>query len=261
MQSATRLGSGRSLRRHSLMPQPFKHPTTHVYYFRKKVPKGLVGVLACREYKRSLGTKDLAEAKVRFAREAVRCDEAFATARAAVGGVQPITRGVAEGLAERWYVAEQERLHLVGDYIRALKIDAHTLKRPDACEWPDGRFGYEIFNELVVCLRRAMTDEGFIARRRRRRRREQGRRHFISGKTYIHEIFVRYSRLLVLRIDFGYRDWTKAANNLPPASPWTRHVVIWRGSSTTVDPTPSSTTWSDTFGSSKRVRPRGTTST
>ena len=51
------------------MPQPFKHPTTHVYYFRKKVPKGLVEVLACREYKRSLGTKDLAEAKVRFARK------------------------------------------------------------------------------------------------------------------------------------------------------------------------------------------------
>lgn len=114
MPSATRLGSKGFVRRHSLMPQPFKHPTTHVYYFRRKVPKRLVEALGYGEYKRSLGTKDLEEAKPLFLVEAARCEEAFARARAKLAGDDPITRRVADDLAATWFVAEQERLHLVG---------------------------------------------------------------------------------------------------------------------------------------------------
>jgi hypothetical protein len=105
-----------------------------------------------------------------------------------------------------------EGVHLVLDGIRALKADTRSLNNPEAREWPDGRYGYEVYNELGVWLRHALTDEGFLARRRRRR--EQARRHFISAKTYVDDIFARYSRPLVLRIDFGYRDWTKPENNM-----------------------------------------------
>jgi hypothetical protein len=105
-----------------------------------------------------------------------------------------------------------EEVQLVLEGIRGLKADTHSLKNPETREWPDGRFGYEIFNELGVWLRHALTDEGFLARRRRRR--EQARRHYTSGKTYIDDLFARHSRLVVLRIDFGYRDWTKAENNM-----------------------------------------------
>jgi hypothetical protein len=105
-----------------------------------------------------------------------------------------------------------EEVQLVLKGIRALKADARSLKNPEAREWPEGRYGYEIFNELVVELRRALTDEGFLARRRRRR--EQARRHYLSGKTYVDDLFERHSRLVVLRIDFGYRDWTNAENNM-----------------------------------------------
>jgi hypothetical protein len=44
------------------MAQPFKHPTTGIYYIRRKVPPDLREVLG-REYKRSLNTSDNGLAK------------------------------------------------------------------------------------------------------------------------------------------------------------------------------------------------------
>ncbi len=73
------------------MPQPFKHPTTYVYYYRRKVPKALQAALG-REYKRSLGAQDLDEAKSLFRAEGVRCERASTLARAQAGaGSSPIT--------------------------------------------------------------------------------------------------------------------------------------------------------------------------
>jgi integrase len=46
-----------------LMSRPAKHPKTGIYYFRKAVPESLRPVLGKVEEKRSLGTKDPAEAK------------------------------------------------------------------------------------------------------------------------------------------------------------------------------------------------------
>lgn len=45
------------------MPQPYKHPKTGVYWYRKVVPKPLRATIGKREIKRSLKTKDPTEAK------------------------------------------------------------------------------------------------------------------------------------------------------------------------------------------------------
>ena len=45
------------------MSRPFKHPKTGIYWLRKRVPADLVGVLGRAEEKRSLKTRDAAEAK------------------------------------------------------------------------------------------------------------------------------------------------------------------------------------------------------
>lgn len=50
-----------------LMPNPWKHPKTGVYYLRLRVPEDLHPYLRKREYKKSLRTKNLSEAKIRFA--------------------------------------------------------------------------------------------------------------------------------------------------------------------------------------------------
>lgn len=46
------------------MTQPFKHPVTGIYQFRKRVPKDLIPLVGKREEKVSLGTRDPREAKV-----------------------------------------------------------------------------------------------------------------------------------------------------------------------------------------------------
>jgi integrase len=50
------------------MTQPFKHPVTGIYQFRKRVPKDLIPLVGKREEKLSLGTRDPREAKVLHAR-------------------------------------------------------------------------------------------------------------------------------------------------------------------------------------------------
>jgi hypothetical protein len=47
------------------MSRPWKHPKTGVYWLRKRVPDELRELVGKREEKRSLGTRDPAEAKRR----------------------------------------------------------------------------------------------------------------------------------------------------------------------------------------------------
>src|SRR5690606_1144649 len=46
------------------MTQPFKHPITGIYQFRKRVPKDLIPLIGKSEEKVSLGTREPREAKV-----------------------------------------------------------------------------------------------------------------------------------------------------------------------------------------------------
>ena len=54
------------------MPQPWKHPKTGVYYFRKGVPERLRALVGRWEIKISLDTKSLREAKLRYPDAAAR---------------------------------------------------------------------------------------------------------------------------------------------------------------------------------------------
>ena len=50
------------------MARPWKHPKTGVFYLRVRVPSDLVGVAGRSIEKRSLGTKEVAEARIRFSK-------------------------------------------------------------------------------------------------------------------------------------------------------------------------------------------------
>jgi hypothetical protein len=64
------------------MSRPFKHPKTHVYYFRKAVPADLRALVGKVEVKRSLHTKVAAEARLKFAEVEAEVERRFATLRA-----------------------------------------------------------------------------------------------------------------------------------------------------------------------------------
>ncbi|MFV3388142.1 DUF6538 domain-containing protein [Pseudomonas sp. NY15364] len=62
------------------MAQPWKHPQNGIFYFRREVPKDIRRVIGKREWKVSLKTRHLPEARLRFIGEAQRCEEAFTVA-------------------------------------------------------------------------------------------------------------------------------------------------------------------------------------
>lgn len=116
--SASRLTS-KIRRRSAFMADPFKHPTSGIYYLRRKVPLELRPALG-HEYKRSLQTRDPEQAKHEFARAWVQSDEAFAAAGAELRGVAAISAFDAQQLAARWFRAEQERLERTGQFTKML---------------------------------------------------------------------------------------------------------------------------------------------
>jgi integrase len=82
------------------MPQPFKHPKTGVYYYRKVVPFQLRKTLGRTEFRISLRTKDLREAKLRYPEQATEVD---ARLTHAAGGPVSLTGKQVAALAGRWY--------------------------------------------------------------------------------------------------------------------------------------------------------------
>ncbi len=107
-----------------------------MYQIRRKVPEALRSVLG-REYKRSLKTRDLAEAKRRYAEERVKSDQAFAMARAQLAGAEVLTERDIQQLAARWFRAELDRLESDGDFVRVLVPgDGWGYERPgQPIEW------------------------------------------------------------------------------------------------------------------------------
>lgn len=99
----------------AFMAQPFKHPSTGVYYIRRRVPDELRPALG-HEYKRSLKTRDPAEAKALFAEEWTRSEEAFSLARAKLAGVQVLTKRDMQQLAARWFRQELDEMEQSGSF-------------------------------------------------------------------------------------------------------------------------------------------------
>jgi hypothetical protein len=88
-----------------LMPQPFKHPKTGVYWYRKTVPERLRSTVGKREIKFSLGTKDPREAKLRYPEAAARADQIL---QQATQGKVRLTHQQVLALAAEWYRRELE---------------------------------------------------------------------------------------------------------------------------------------------------------
>ncbi|MGP0148141.1 DUF6538 domain-containing protein [Pseudomonas oryzihabitans] len=117
------------------MAQPFLHPSTGVYYIRRRVPDELRPALG-REYKRSLKTRDRLEAKARFAAEWTRSEEVFSLARAQLAGVQVLTKRDMQQLAARWFRQELEELEQSGNFRAWLPpaSDATSVETPHGWE-------------------------------------------------------------------------------------------------------------------------------
>ncbi|MGO8297950.1 DUF6538 domain-containing protein [Rhizobium ruizarguesonis] len=82
------------------MSRPQKHPKTGIYQFRKRVPEKLQGLLGKKEEKLSLGTRNLAEAKVLHARIAADVEERWHLLAA---GSQSLSEKQAMGVAGEVY--------------------------------------------------------------------------------------------------------------------------------------------------------------
>jgi len=125
------------------MADPFKHPDTGIYYIRRKVPRELRQALG-REYKRSLGTRDLAAAKGAFALAWATSDQVFALARAnATGIATPISVQDAQQIASRWFREEQSRMERDGSFESMLATGPGWEVDP-----PEGPVGGPIFVTL-----------------------------------------------------------------------------------------------------------------
>ena len=120
MASPSRIIIGSTVPRfRALMAQPFKHPQSGVYYFRRRVPDDLRPALG-REYKRSLKTRDASEAKGKHAAEWIRSEEAFSLARAQLSGAQVLSAKDMQQLAARWFRRELDELEQSGKFRTAL---------------------------------------------------------------------------------------------------------------------------------------------
>jgi Domain of unknown function (DUF6538) len=85
------------------MARPWKHPKSGLYWLRKRVPDALRAKVGRREIRRSLGTRDPAEAKLRQAEALAVLEKQWQNLRA---GPQTLTEQQAHDLArhvhDRW---------------------------------------------------------------------------------------------------------------------------------------------------------------
>ncbi|GJE19487.1 DUF6538 domain-containing protein [Methylobacterium marchantiae] len=85
------------------MARPWKHPKTGVYYLRRRVPQDLIELVGRTHEKKSLGTKDPAQARALQYAAASKLEERWANLR---NGVQPLTAKQVSALAGDIYRAK-----------------------------------------------------------------------------------------------------------------------------------------------------------
>jgi len=95
--------------RMSLMATPFKHPKTGIYYFRRQVPADIKPIIKKSEWKKSLATKELSEARPRFAAASSECEEQFKAAREQLAGIPRVLSSDSPTLAARWAASVVEQ--------------------------------------------------------------------------------------------------------------------------------------------------------
>lgn len=130
------------------MAQPYKHPTTGIYYLRRRVPDELRPTLG-REFKRSLKTHNPAEAKSLFSKAWVESDEVFALARAQAGGVGTLGARDVQQLAARWVQEETTAMEASGDFSQWL-VSGES--------WTTEQGDHRQEHSPLVSLRQALAD-------------------------------------------------------------------------------------------------------
>src|SRR5690606_36368510 len=61
----------------SVLTSPFKHPASHIFYFRRSVPRKLRPLIGLHEIKKSLKTKEWLVARPRFFFMQQKCEQLF----------------------------------------------------------------------------------------------------------------------------------------------------------------------------------------
>ena len=116
------------------MAQPFRHKTTGIFQLRRKVPTELRAVLGF-EYKRTLGTRDPAEAKAKFAAAWSQSEDAFRLARAQASGIETLNARDIQQLAARWFRAQAQALDQTGNAAEWLVEGPKSgYERPDGLD-------------------------------------------------------------------------------------------------------------------------------
>ncbi|MBI2770216.1 MAG: site-specific integrase [Burkholderiales bacterium] len=129
------------------MAKPWQ-PKSGIFYIRRKVPADLQPILG-REYKRSLETRDPAEAKRLWGAALDASERAFATARKQLQGLAVITDADVEQLAARWYREEAKAMEAKGSFGEWLISDDQAIWQGD-----------ELIEVSVPRTFRDMFDEG-----------------------------------------------------------------------------------------------------
>ncbi|WP_269517917.1 DUF6538 domain-containing protein [Alteromonas sp. BMJM2] len=106
----------------SKMSSPFKHPKSGTYYLRKGVPHHLIPIIGKREFKQSLRTKDLREAKKRIIPLLADIDEQLDHAELMLKGkaTQELSLRDCQLIANRWYVSAREKVQRTDSFDNSL---------------------------------------------------------------------------------------------------------------------------------------------
>jgi integrase len=149
------------------MPQPWKHPQSGMFYLRLRVPAALRPILG-HEFKRSLKTRNPAEARARYPEELVAAQLAFARAKEQAGGKELLTDRDTEQLAARWYREQAAKMDEQGAY-------SEWLVQGETVEVQEGATMVSL--PVMMSLREAVEeDEDFGLSRLLTRAIEQGLR-------------------------------------------------------------------------------------
>ena len=119
----------------SRMAQPWKHPKTGTYYFRKVVPAELRYALGKVEWKVSLKTKELSEARRKYLVAATQYEEAAAAVRK---GYTTLSHKDRMALASKWrkaQLAEQEENPEEAEYYRIGVFELSDLLERSENDW------------------------------------------------------------------------------------------------------------------------------
>ncbi|MCR9299734.1 hypothetical protein NB466_12765 [Vibrio fluvialis] len=111
-----------------IMASPHKHPRTGVYYFRMDVPKELRDTIGKTEFKTSLRTKNLKDAKRLFPAHLEEAQKQIELAKLKLLGSSDIKLNAIDCaiVAERWYEHVKADLDATGAYRDVLKLTRDT---------------------------------------------------------------------------------------------------------------------------------------